>query len=332
MWWGKGFTEWTNATKAVPHFAGHYQPHLPLETFYDLSGADEMRKQVKLAKNYGVYGFMFHYYWLSGKRLLEKPLEKFLDTKEGLDFPFCINWANHSWTRVGDASEDNILIEQKHSAEDDLACIADISRFLTDERYVKVNGKPFVSIYNTHLLPDPNKTIKIWRDYCRQSGIGEIHLVTTDINLWDPLVYDFDGAIAQSPHDIGNKFAPELQSTIKSMNGKTECAVFDMEKYVHGKMYLTDGRDKLYRGIVPTFDNTPRRNELVHVIDVPPRLYREWLDDLLESAKRSFDKGNRFVFINAWNEWAEGAHLEPCRRYGYAHLQATADAVLKSRK
>jgi len=329
-WWGKGFTEWTNVTKAMPLYPGHYQPHLPLETFYDLSNIDVMKRQVELAKNYGIYGFCFHYYWFSGKRLLEKPLENYLETKEGLDFPFCINWANHSWTRVWNASEKDILLKQNHSDEDDLACIADINRYLSDERYLRVNGKPLISIFNPGFLPDTNKTIRIWRDYCRDSGIGEIHLVGIDSDLWDPLIYDFDGAIASSPNDLGLYFT-ELHSAKGSISGSSIYTVSDVEKYVREKMYLKDGREKLYRGIIPTFDNTARRSNGAHIMDVSPELYKEWLSDIIQDSKKNFESGNRFVLINAWNEWAEGAHLEPDRKYGYAYLQATADAVMESR-
>jgi hypothetical protein len=330
-WWGKGFTEWTNVTKSVPLFPGHYQPRLPLETFYDLSNVDVMKKQAGLAKNYGIYGFCFHYYWFSGSRLLEKPLEQFLETKDGLDFPFCINWANHSWTRIWDASENEVLIKQSHSDEDDLACIADICRYLADERYIRVNGKPLISIFNPGFLPDTNRTIKTWRDYCRRRGFGEIHLVGIDNNLWNPLIYDFDGAIASSPNDIG-QYYKDLRHMKPTIFGETAYIFCDMEKYVREKLYLKDGREKLYRGIIPTFDNSPRRRDAAHVMSVSPGLYREWLADILRDSERNFESGNRFVFINAWNEWAEGAHLEPDRRYGYAYLQATADAVLESRR
>jgi hypothetical protein len=329
-WWGKGFTEWTNVTKSMPLFSGHYQPHLPLETFYDLTNVDAMKKQVSLAKNYGIYGFCFHYYWFSGKRLLEKPLENYFSTKEGLDFPFCINWANHSWTRVWDASEDDVLIEQKHSEKDDLACIADICRYISDERYIRVNGKPLISIFNPAFLPDTNKTIRTWRDYCRQNGFGEIHLIGIDHNLWNPLIYDFDGAIASSPNDIG-QFYNDLHTIKSAIDCKSSYILYDMEKYVREKRYLKDGREKLYRGIIPTFDNSPRRRDAPCVLSVSPALYKEWLYDILQDSKRNFESGNRYVFINAWNEWAEGAHLEPDRKYGYAYLQATADAVLESK-
>jgi len=332
-WWGKGFTEWTNATKSMPLFPGHYQPHLPLETFYDLSDIDVMKRQVELAKNYGIYGFLFHYYWFSGKRLLEKPLDNFLKTKDGLDFPFCISWANHSWTRIWDASEKDILIEQKHSEEDDLACIADISRYLVDDRYIRVNGKPFISIFNPELLPNPKRTIDIWRKYCRQHGIGEIHIVGMDNNLCNPLIYGFDGAIASSPNDIGQVYSDKLALVYESIDKftSTKYALYDMEKYVCEEMYMKDNRDNFYRGIIPTFDNSARRSDIASVMSVSPRLYRKWLYDILQSSKKNFEKGNRFVFINAWNEWAEGAHLEPDRRYGYAYLQATADAIIDAR-
>ena len=330
-WWGKGFTEWTNVTKATPLFPGHYQPHLPLETFYDLSGIDVMKKQVELAKNYGIYGFCFHYYWYSGRRLLEKPLESYLNTKEGLDFPFCINWANHSWTRVWDASENEILIEQKYSEADDLACIADICRYFNDERYIRINGKPLVSIYSQSHMPDPNRTIEIWRDYCKKNGFGEIHVIGMDSDTWNPMVYDFDGGVASAPHDINNYFSEMFHKTTVAMKNLAICNIKDIEKYVREKPYLNDGRDNLYRGIITSFDNTARRSDIVHAISVTPELYKEWLLDILQSSKKNFETGNRLVFINAWNEWAEGMHLEPDRKYGYAYLQATVDAVLESR-
>ena len=328
-WWGKGFTEWTNVTKAMPLYSGHYQPHLPLETFYDLSNVNVMKRQVELAKNYGIYGFCFHYYWFSGKRLLEKPLENFLNTIEDLDFPFCINWANHHWTRIWDASENEVLMSQDHSEDDDLACITDICRFLRDDRYIKVNGKPLVSIYNPSLLPNPNKTIDIWRKYCRENGIGEIHLVGMDYNLWNPLIYNFDGAIAQSPHDINGLYAPQLNRKSNSIYSNGVCNIFDMEKYVNEKIYFLDKREGLYRGIIPNFDNTARRCDYVHILQLSPEFYSKWLYDIIKFTKENFERGNRFIFINAWNEWAEGAHLEPDRKYGYAYLQATADTIRK---
>ncbi|MCL2080426.1 MAG: glycoside hydrolase family 99-like domain-containing protein, partial [Oscillospiraceae bacterium] len=326
-WWGKGFTEWTNVTKAMPHFAGHYQPHLPLEAFYDLSDINVMKWQVRLAQNYGVHGFMFHYYWFSGRKLLEKPLDNFFAAKADLDFPFCINWANHNWTRVWEAGEKDILLKQSYSEQDDLALISDIARYMKDKRYIRVFGKPLVSIYNAGSLPDPNQTIKIWRDYCRQNGIGEIHIVGMDSDMCNPLNYDFDGAIAQSPHDVSILFHDRLHSDLISKNGSRVCNIYDMKKYIREKMYLTDGREKFYRGLIPTFDNTARRINDAFVFDVSPALYKKWLGDLIVDAKKRFESGNRFVFINAWNEWAEGAHLEPDRRFGYAYLQATADAL-----
>ncbi|MDR2600770.1 MAG: glycoside hydrolase family 99-like domain-containing protein [Oscillospiraceae bacterium] len=330
-WWGKGFTEWTNVTKAVPHFPGHYQPHLPLETFYDLSDINVMKEQVKLAKNYGIYGFMFHFYWFKGKRLLEKPFENYLNAKKDLDFPFCVNWANHSWTRIWDSSEDNVLLEQTYSEEDDLAFIKEVSSYFSDKRYIRVNGKPIISVNNPGFMPDINKTIDIWRDYCRKNEIGEIHIIGTDNSELNPLIYNLDGAIAQAPHDIGNHIIEDLRKEILSANGKSMCYIYDMEEYVRRKLYRTDGRDLMYRGIIPTFDNSARRIDDLHIFDVSPKLYKEWLSDIIKDAEKNFDSGNRFVFINAWNEWAEGAHLEPDRKYGYAFLQATADAVLESR-
>jgi hypothetical protein len=224
-----------------------------------------------------------------------------------------------------------VLIKQEYSEEDDMACIADICRYLTDERYIRVNGKPLISIFSPDSLPDTSKTIKTWRDYCRKNGFGEIHLVGIDGGLQDNSICDFDGVIAHPPNIIDNLFAKELHNITRSIDNRMGCAVYDMGKYVHERMYLNSGSEKYYKGIIPSFDNSARRSDSAHIMNVSPNHYKEWLSDILKDSKKNFESGNRFVFINAWNEWAEGMHLEPDRKYGYAYLQATADAVIESK-
>ena len=320
-WWGKGFTEWTNVTKAVPQFPGHYQPHLPYDSaFYDQSKIETIKHQIKLAQNYGIYGFCFHYYWFNGKRLLEKPLDILLNSE--IDFPFCINWANENWTRRWDGHEDDILMAQHYSPDDDLANITEICKYVRDKRYIRVNGKPLILIYRANILPDANRTIQIWRDYCRKNGIGEVHLAAVITHEFNPMIYNFDEAVVFPHHDVKTNPINTIEPISLDYNGW----VHDMEEYISNKRYYYDYNP--YYGLFPSWDNTARRGNHFHLYKMNPALYKKWLSDILRHTKENRDPGDRIIFINAWNEWAEGAHLEPCRKYGHANLQATADAVL----
>ena len=157
LWWGRGFTEWTNATKATPMFAGHNQPHLPTDLgFYDLRLRQTRHDQIEMAKSYGIGGFCYYYYWFSGKRMLQGPLDDMLaDSKN--DMPFCLCWANENWTRRWDAADHEILIAQRYRKNDDLEFIKSVEPFMKDKRYIRLNGKPVLLIYRPQHLPDARK-------------------------------------------------------------------------------------------------------------------------------------------------------------------------------
>lgn len=329
-WWGEGFTEWTNVRPGCAQFAGHYQPHVPGELgYYNLRDVEVMRKQVELAKLYGLGGFCFYFYWFGGKRLLETPILNYLANNE-LDLPFCLCWANENWSRRWDGLDEDILIGQQHSAQDDLDFIAHIAKYLKDDRYIRVDGKPLVIVYRPSLLPSPRKTVKRWRQWCRENGVGEIYLAyTQSFEAVDPKSYGFDAAAEFPP----NNMAPPLIT--EEVAGKSPAFgghIFDWRVFPQrSKEYKRPGY-KLFRGVNPSWDNTARRkNQATILYGSSPPGYQRWLYNACGDTIDRFDREDeRIVFVNAWNEWAEGAHLEPDRRYGYAYLEATRMALLRA--
>lgn len=327
-WWGRGFTEWTNVSKAVPQFVGHYQPHLPGELgFYDLRLVDVMRRQVELAKHYGLQGFCFHYYWFAGRRLLERPLDQFVANKD-IDFPFCICWANENWTRRWDGLDQEILIGQNYSAEDDENFITALEPLLRDSRYIRVNGRPLIILYRPSILPDATVTVQRWREHCRRVGIGEIFTAMVQFDVDDPRTYGFDAAIEFPPHKLARGL-DAINGTLEITNPEYSGHVIDYGTIVQRAREQETPAYNMIRGVFPSWDNEARKPGRGYTFAnaTPPR-YREWLDDAISYARNHPVSGDSLVFINAWNEWAEGAHLEPDRRYGYAFLDQTRAALM----
>jgi lipopolysaccharide biosynthesis protein len=325
-WWGKGFTEWTNVTKAVPQFIGHYQPRLPGELgFYDLRVPEVQRRQVELAKQYGIHGFCFHFYWFNGKRLLEEPLEQFLADPE-IDFPFCINWANESWSRRWDGKEGDILLQQRHSADDDMAFIAYISKYLKDPRYIRIDGKPLVSVYRPGLFPNALATSQRWRDHCRNDGIGDIYLALSHaFEHTNPRSIGFDAAIEFAPNTFPLR---EMNDRFQIVNDNYQGEIFDYEQAVVLAEKYRKPAYKKFRCICPSWDNEARKPGRGYVLaNSHPDAYKKWLRLLCDFTRENLDEKERLIFINAWNEWAESAYLEPDRRFGYAYLGATAEVL-----
>ncbi len=328
-WWGKGFTEWTNVSKAVPQYTGHYQPHLPGELgFYDLRLPEVQRRQVELAKQYGIFGFSFYYYWFNGKRLLERPLDQFIADPE-IDFPFCLCWANENWTRRWDGQESDILIGQDHSVESDIAFIRDIAPYFRHKNYIKVDGRPVLIVYRPQIMPDPIGTAKRWKEYCQETGIGDVYLVAAQtFGLSDPRQVGFDAAVEFPPHGI---VIPEITKQVEILNPNYAGKVYNYQHVVGYMMQKSVPDYPLFRTVMTAWDNTARRQNNAHIfVNSSPALYQSWLTNDIEYTQRNLEEKERFVFINAWNEWAEGTHLEPDRKYGYAFLQSTMDALRAS--
>ena len=328
IWWGKGFSEWANVSKAISQFAGHYQPRYPGELgYYDLRVPDVQRRQVELAKNYGIFGFCFHYYWFNGKRLLEKPLDQFVNDPE-IDFPFCICWANENWTRRWDGRSEEILIAQEHSFEYDSAIIHDFIKLFENPRYIRINNRPLLIVYRADLLKDAHTTLDYWRNYSVEMGFGNPFILAAQtFGYSDPSNDGFDGAVEFPPHN--GEAIPEISANLEFYNPDYSGKVFRYIDFVDSSIRRIKKEPFLrFNTVFPGWDNEPRRpGKGMTFTQSSPVIYGRWLDAASRFATNNLPEEERIVFINAWNEWGEGAYLEPDRRFGYAYLQKTADVL-----
>lgn len=325
-WWGQGFTEWNNVVRALPQFEGHAQPRLPSDLgFYDLRDKSVMREQAQLARSYGIEGFCFYFYWFAGKTLLETPLAGWL-SDAGMDLPACICWANENWTRTWDGRRDDVLIGQRHSAEDDLAFIAHVAPYLADPRYIRVDGKPLLLVYRPTLLHDARATADRWRQWCRDNGVGEILLAyVQSFERPDPGEIGFDAAV-EFPPNLSS--ADDLTARQSLLNPRYAGHALDWRRLASDYENRPQPTYRFFPGVNCGWDNEPRRpGQGRTYLHASPRRYRDWLRHTVVHRLADRDASDRLVFINAWNEWAEGAVLEPDVRLGHAWLQATRDAL-----
>lgn len=330
-WWGRGFTEWANVTRAIPQFSGHYQPHLPAELgFYDLRIEGVHYRQIELAKQYGLHGFAYYHYWFAGKRLMEMPVDRFLNNKK-MDFPFLLIWANENWTRRWDGLDNDILIAQDHSPESDKAFIQDLEPYLRDERYIRIGDRPIIIVYRTDILPEPKATAERWREYCLKNHLGDPYLIAAQtFGLSDPRTVGFDAAMQFPPHNEWHSGDLMIQDSTTLANPDFSSYIFSYPKMVEYQknQIQTKNPYPLYKTVFPSWDSEPRKPGRGTIYAYSsPSLYRQWLQAACDWTLKNHPKEERFVFVNAWNEWAEGAHLEPDRRFGYAYLHETMNAL-----
>jgi hypothetical protein len=330
-WWGDGFTEWTFLARGQPRFAGHYQPRTPRDLgYYTLEDPQALRRQIAMARGAGVFGFVMYFYWFNGKRLLEKPLEAFL-ADASLDFPFCLMWANENWTRRWDGAENEVLISQDYDAADDTALVDCFARHFRDPRYIRVDGRPVLMVYRPRLIPRTRTTIARWRRmFAERHGESPVLVMAQSFGDLDPRAFGMDAAIEFPPHKLVEGLLLRNAETTPLDHG-TDGQIFAYDDVVDASLGATDPPYPLIKTVVPSWDNDARRQGAGLVLHgSTPARYEAWLSALIDRAVATPVFGEPFVAINAWNEWAEGAYLEPDVHFGAAYANATARAVARA--
>jgi len=321
-WWGKGFTEWTNVTKSMPLFDGHYQPHLPADLgFYDLRVRETRREQAELAKSFGIHGFCYHYYWFSGKRVLNRPFDEMIADPEA-DMPFCLCWANENWTRRWDGKEQEVLLKQEYGSGDASLFIHDLIKYFKDPKYIRIDGSPVLIVYAPQQIPSVNDVVSVWRQVCKENGIDKIHLVaalTHGNNKYKE--FGFDAGVEFPPHNVR---ADKINLDIEFCGPFSGYALLYHEVAQSYLNHNYDNDNNIYRTVFPSWDNTARTGLRAGIVlNGTPGNYEYWLSEAVRKTGEDFPGKSRLVFINAWNEWAEGCHLEPDQLHGRAFLEAT---------
>jgi lipopolysaccharide biosynthesis protein len=338
LWWGNGFTEWSNTRTSKPKFEGHYQPRTPHKDvgYYDLSDVNVMARQIDLARRHGIYGFCFYYYWFSGKRLLSKPVDLLLENSD-IDIPFCLCWANENWTRRWDGQEDDILIQQNYTAADPTKFITDIAKYLEDPRYIRINDAPVIIVYKPHLIPNVGDVFAAWRYEwkvrSKQDLIIWCNRTESADYSFEELDAEFDAVVEFPPHMVPHEKHVSKYKIPQNLIGINDAGnYYDyrrvVDDIVHGTDYCKPPAKPFYRGVTLGWDNSARRASGQSIwYGFSLEYYHKWLTHVIHYTRRAFPEDQRFVFINAWNEWAEGTYLEPDEATGYANINVTSRAL-----
>ena len=329
-WHGKGFTEWTKVRSANPLFQGHYQQHIPHGDigYYLLDSPETLRRQSEIMAASGVAGMIFYHYWFGGRMILERPAQMLLDNDD-ISMPFCFCWANENWTKRWDGNESEILLAQSYSEEDAREFIRYLIPFFSDSRYIRVDGRPVLFIYRPSSIPNIASYIRTWEVECNLAGVPVPYLVAVlTRGATDPTQFGMDAGVERVLHDWTNGAVPEVSHTVKSyhpING----SILSYEDVADFYSAQTDSKEFTYfRSLIPAWDNTPRYGSDAYIVHgSTPEKFHHWLTNLIDYSKRHLPEDRRLIVVNAWNEWAEGAHLEPDSRFGYAYLNAVGRAL-----
>jgi len=339
-WWGRGFTEWTNVSRGRSQFRGHYQPHLPGELgFYDLRVPETRIAQAALAREHGIFGFCYYHYWFNGKLLLERPLRGVLESGQP-EFPFCMCWANENWTRTWSGGDDEMLMQQRYSNEDHVEHVRWLARYMKDPRYIKVQGKPLFLIYRASQIDGLRDAMQLWRDEARRCGFPGLYLVRFESihsgeQGVDPVAAGFDASAEFQPRssNSGAVMPRWLRGPMRALAPSVyrRHRIREYRRLVKGALARQEASYKRFPCVTPGWDNSarrPLRGASIWIRSTPSQ-YEYWLRETVTRFK-PFGPDEDFVFVNAWNEWAEGNHLEPDQKWGRAYLEATRRALARS--
>lgn len=320
--WGKGFTEWRQLPKSMPRFPGHYQPRTPRDLgFYDLTNNQILEEQACLAASAGIEAFCFYYYSFGTQRVLDAPLDAYA-SKQSLPTNFLIMWANENWTKTWDGLDSHVFLKQEYLRSDEDWNIHELARYLSNPNYFRIGDRPLLIIYRPLLIPDPIETISRWRERFRsRHGLDPLIFCALGFGLTDPSTVGCDGAIEFPPHRLASKSEDlQVDPFFSGYNGR----VIEYDSFIKASL---DAKEEdtfpVIKTAVPSWDNDARRPcagfSLAHS---SPFKFQAWLTQLIHRAVSQPVYGESIVAINAWNEWAEAAYLEPDCHYGSAYLNA----------
>lgn len=343
-WWGIGFTEWTNTRKAKPLFSNHYQPRSPQNNnYYCLTDVDTIKWQAGLARENGIYGFCFYHYWFKdGKKLLEKPVELFLKNSD-INIPFCLSWANEPWTRSWDGKNETILMPQEYGGEEEWRTHFEyLLPFFSDRRYIRIDGKPAFVFYRPEIFPKLESMINLWNNLAVDNGLGGITWLVqgpkwnADFRNDSPLI---DYKVMFEPGYTGNlknkdvslsfllcKYASKMW---RKINPNNNVNLLSYKQYATSIINRRVNSPKLIPGFFVDWDNTARRGKNANVFfGSSPEVFKKYLIKLIVKTRIEYQKD--YIFINAWNEWAEGCYLEPDEKYGDSYLRSVKEALIET--
>jgi len=353
QWWGPGFTDWVNVRKSKPLFDDHYQPRLPLESnYYDQSQIDTIRAQVALAKKYGIYGFCHYHYWFDGKQLLETPTNLVLQNPD-IDFPFCLSWANESWSRQWDGNNHDILIKQTHppTIESWSKHFDYLINAWADERAIKIDGKPVFIIYRPQKIDEIDAMLDYWEDRAKQRGLKGVYYIfqkqyepsdVACLKSFDAMFqfqpfeaihsaeYSSRAVRKQRMRSIIDKFPEAMQNLVWSLWASCR-KNYTIHQYDRVWKQIIRNAQKLSENVFPgafvDWDNTARYGSRATIVyGASPEQFKFWLNKLVKAVAQRPEEMN-YIFLNAWNEWAECAYLEADEKNGYAYLEAVKEVL-----
>lgn len=328
---GKGFTEWTNVANATPQFVGHHQPKIPYDLgFYNLLMPGVMERQVEIAKAYGVYGFCFYYYWFSGRKLLEKPLVYFLHSD--IDFHYHLCWATENWSKKWDGGEQELIVEQHLENDDTEKFFNDLLPYISDPRYDRIEDKPVLIIYRSDIFDKDRLVSFLGRlnELSIEHGFAGLYIMGTNaFNFDSPEEYNYKGLVEFPPHGINL----ELYKVEKKRIPGSNFNIVDFSNYIRQKCYLAEKTYPVFKSCFPSWDNSPRKlysNGYCCLMNDED--YHQWLRDIILWTREHHTTEENIIYVNAWNEWAEGAILEPTTFFGYKNLDILKKTIEEARQ